>query len=252
MTTYIADSATAACDSLWSTPEGKPINVPLKKYLLIDSGVLKGRLLDAKIILYSGQYEMLLNHQAYLLGIISQDQYDINLYNLEQIGCDLLSYIEIDLEYLDWDIASVNADYDMGVFFGGTGGRLAFHRYRELYDVKLAVDYAIEHDPYSGPEVNVIRNAESGLYYDGFEAADDQVYTAVKEQATELMLSFQSGELGGGKDMKYAGCTTSPARESKPVTAKELIEFEEKRRKARMFRSKEGRVKRPIRRMAMS
>lgn len=52
--------------------------------------------------------------------------------------------------------------------------------------------------------------------------------------------------------MKYAGCTTSSAREAKPVTAKEIIEFEEKRRKARMFRSKEGRVKRPIRRMAMS
>ena len=74
----------------------------------------------------------------------------------------------------------------------------------------------------------------------------------LKEQVTDLVLSFQSGELGGGKEMKYAGCTTSSAREAKPVTAKDIIEFEERRRKARMFRSKEGRVKRPIRRMAMS
>ncbi|MBB1489393.1 hypothetical protein [Oceanospirillum sediminis] len=52
--------------------------------------------------------------------------------------------------------------------------------------------------------------------------------------------------------MKYAGCRTSPAQEAKPITAKELIEFEEKRRRERMFRSKEGRVKRPIRRMKMA
>lgn len=252
MTTYIADSAAAACDSLWSNPDGEPTDVMIKKYLFLDGGMLQGQLTDAKIILYSGQYELLLNHQASLLGIISKDQYDINAHNLEQLGCTSLSYIEIELGYLDWEVVPFNAEYDSGVFFGGTGGRLAFHRYRELYDVKLAVDYAIEHDPYSGLGVNIIRNADNGLYYDGFDAVDEQMYTSVKAQISELILSFQSGELGGGKKMKYAGCTTSPALEAKPVTAKELIEFEEKRRKERMFRSKEGRVKRPIRRLAMS
>lgn len=84
MTTFIVDSHSAACDSLWTDGHGNTVQSTLYKYLFIpeDDMVRQGE--AASAFYYAGSAEAILMHQAFAVGVLTADQYLVWAENLKR------------------------------------------------------------------------------------------------------------------------------------------------------------------------
>lgn len=247
MTTYIADGYGAGCDSLWSDEDGNPVlNIPIRKYLWFDGRMINGQLSRQILLLYSGDYYSLLNHQAYYLDLISREAYQQNLIYLEALGWNRISLIEIDVELFPFGFLTLLApEFDWGIYYGGSGGRLAAGFYAESHRIRPSIQHAIDLDPRTGGDINSLFFSSDGeLDLQGFQPVDMARCGIIKSEAELMAIGLPEKQASGGS-MKYSGCSTSPAVEAKQVSAKEMIEIEEKRRKQRrIVVTPEGAVRR--------
>ncbi len=247
MTTYIADGYGAGCDSLWSDELGKPVsNIPIRKYLWFDGRITNGQLSRQMLLLYSGDYYSLLNHQAYYLDLISRKVYEQNLVHLETLGWNRISLVEIDVELFPFGFLTLlEPELDWGIYHGGSGGRIAAGFYAESHKIRASIQHAIDLDSRSGGAINSLYfSADGELELQEFRPVHQGMCDIIKSEA-ELMAKGLSDKLATGGSMKYSGCSTSSAEEAKHISAKEMIEIEEKRRKQRRFlATPEGAVRR--------
>ncbi len=223
VTTYIVDSGAGACDSLWSDRDGQQALVELNKYLYVPSGVFSS-VDGSTLIFYSGSYEQIILHMAFVIGILNEDQYGIWSSNCSGLGYDSFSYVEIAVD--EWDILStVGAQIDLGIIYGGSGGQHAYSHYREHYNVTLAVSHAIAHDERSGPPVCFYNHTLDGedthnLVETASHEASDRIYSLVEE----LILAIQNGQRGGSmNEVRYSGCTTSIHPEAPAIDVSKVI-----------------------------
>ncbi|MBV7297720.1 hypothetical protein [Enterovibrio paralichthyis] len=223
MTTYIVDDKSAACDSMWSDPDGVRCDVPINKYLYIDQPI-DGVDLQPCLILYSGDYEQLVLNQSFKLGMINIDQYTVAVDNYRKLGRGSLSYVSVSLD--QWTPDRFNCQSELGVLFDGSGGGMAFTHYRDNYCVKRAVEHAIENDPKSDHEINYFYRALAGsLVCESFAPLDVDMYNEIYKHTEELHQALQSGEMGVGMNkLRYAGCSTSPAVEAQSFSTSHLLD----------------------------
>ncbi|EGQ7777255.1 TPA: hypothetical protein ACHCBX_001702 [Vibrio parahaemolyticus] len=229
MTTYIVDDKSAACDSMWSYSDGtKCTDVPIQKYLFIDEPI-EDVALEPSLVVYSGDYEQLVLHQAFLLEMLTLDQYQVAVNNYKKLGRSALSYVIINLA--EWNVDPFNTRQDLGLLFEGSGGKHAFSHYRDNYCVKLAVGHAIERDPKSDHDVNYLYRALSGeLQLEHFAPLNVDMYNKIYEHTLDLHMAIQSQEMGVDmSQLKFAGCSTAPSVEAQDFCTDQLIENESKR-----------------------
>ncbi|EGQ8077039.1 hypothetical protein G5G45_001367 [Vibrio vulnificus] len=231
MTTYIVDDKSAACDSMWSYSNGeKCTDVPIHKYLYIDVPI-EDVDIEPSLVVYSGDYEQLVLHQAFLLEMLTLDQYQVAVHNYQKLGRSALSYVIITLS--DWDVDPFNTKQDLGLLFEGSGGNHAFTHYRDNYCVKKAVVHAITQDPKSDHHVNYLYRTLSGqLQLEHFAPLNDDMYNEIYEHTVALNMAIQTQEMGVNmSELKFAGCSTAPSVEAQDFSTNQLIENEAKRLK---------------------
>ncbi|WCE31327.1 hypothetical protein [Vibrio sp. SCSIO 43137] len=238
MTTLLIDDSTGACDSMWSDKFGKPIDVTLNKYLFVPSlDVFENdeqveKVGAPKVIFYCGSYEQIVLHQAFSLVILNPDQYEVQSQNAANLGYVEFGYVEIILE--GWEpVNQIGVLNRHGAIYGGSGGGHAIHHYQNSYNVVESVHEAIKIDPQSAEPVSYYRNTLDGdNYFEHIEQAGNQTVQNIYSLAEQLIISMQTGELGGDMSkVKFSGCTTSSAPEAPPIDVKKVIQDSEKAKK---------------------
>lgn len=223
MTTLIVDDKSAACDSMWSDANDLRIQVPLNKYLFVPTlepfeNEQKEWIGAPKLLLYCGTYEQILLHQAFTLKILDENQYVIHSGNWSELGYSSFGYIEILLE--DWTPAGYQGiNSRQGVLFGGTGGNHAYSTYNDCYNTIIAVEEAIKLDPKSDIPISSYHHTLDGDdYFENLHATGNVIAQNVYSLASELIISLQTGELGGDMSrVRYSGCTTSASPEAPDI-----------------------------------
>ncbi|PNH87406.1 hypothetical protein [Vibrio diazotrophicus] len=230
MTTFLVDSQSGACDSLWTDKYDIPAIVDLDKYLFIEEldefeTPIQEKIGHEKIIFYSGCYDQIVLHQALTVGILNEAQYSIQAQNAVALGNSAFSYVEIILQ--TWEPYPVNCLHAHGLIAGGSGGNHAIHAYVETtYNTKLAVEEACKLDPKSSEPVTYFHHNASGNYTsENCDKIGVQNINNIYSKAEELILSMQSGERGGLMDkVKYSGYTTAPSPEAPPINISQVLE----------------------------
>lgn len=249
MTTFLVDDTSGACDSLWTDQFGVPSEVDLDKYLFIedlsafDDGTQE-RIGYERVIFYSGSYEQIVLHQAFVTGILGEDQYSIQAQNAVNLGRKDLAYVDIALQ--DWTPNAIGCDHKHALISGGTGGNIAVHAYIEgLYNTKLAVEEACKIDLKSEKPVSYFHFNQAGNHTsDNFNKVGGEDINNIYSKAEELILSMQSGERGGLMDkVKYSGYTTAPSPEAPPINISQVIEHHHLAKERHKKRKKVMKVK---------
>lgn len=229
MTTFLVDSTSGACDSLWTDKDGYPVSAPLKKYMLIaDLNIFdeerQSVIQTEKIIFFAGCYEQILLLQALSLGLIDESTYAEAAEYASKQGYFALSYAII--ATADWTITHKGCNNDLGLVYGGSGGNQAKLAYSNTYQTKLAVEEACKLDPLSGPPVSFYHHTLDGDdYFEDMEDIGNSDVENIYSLTADLLGSIKAHRKGGTmNDHKNAGYSTASSKEAPPVDIGQVIE----------------------------
>ncbi|MCV6589440.1 MAG: hypothetical protein OIF57_10475 [Marinobacterium sp.] len=238
MTTFIVDGHSAACDSLWTDGLGNSIQSELYKYLFIprDNMIREGDV--ASVFYYAGSAEAILMHQAFVVDVLSADEYLIWSDNLRKARPTVkLGFCEVELAlWIPQELEGVSQG--QGVIFGGTGGRHAFTHYRDNYCTESATEHAIQQDKYSGPPiVHYCSMNKSGKNVKDIDKCQiDIIYADTSHLINDLQASGESVV----SKFRYTGCSTAEPEEAPAIDIDKLtnwVKKHEQRRKQQTLRN---------------
>ncbi|MEZ9436891.1 hypothetical protein [Vibrio atlanticus] len=229
MTTFLIDSSSGACDSLWTNQQGLEVAKPLDKYLFIsDLDVFdedqQAIIQTEKVIFYAGCYEQILLQQALSLGLINDDTYAKAAAYAKDQGYGALAYAIVTTS--NWTITHRGCNNDQGLVYGGTGGNHARLSYANSYQTKAAVEEACKLDPLSGPPVSHYHYTLNGEdYFEDMEDIGNDAVDNIYSLTENLINSIKAHREGGTmNEHKNAGYSTASSPEAPPVDISQVIE----------------------------